>query len=116
MIWRSWSEDRWSRLQSACFLQLVAHPGDYVAHLHTIFVAISTGAIRKVPEGEKMEGKIHVYLFQKSTLGKVVTPYCKANSLSWSMSTLAVATPCCLPTIHEIYSQIKQKFTLEWKQ
>ena len=25
-----------------------------------------------------------------------MTPYCKANSLSWSMSTLAEATPCCL--------------------
>lgn len=78
------------------FLNLVAHPGDYVAHLHPIFVPIATGAVGEVPEGENMEGKTDVYLFQKSTLGKVVTPYCKANSLSWSMSTLAVATPCCL--------------------
>ena len=78
------------------FFELVSHPGDYVPHLHPIFVTIATGAVGEIPEGETMEGKTDVYLFQKSTLGKVVTPYCKANSLSWSMSTLAVATPCCL--------------------
>ena len=62
LIRRSWSEDRRSRFQPVRLLHLVAHPGDYVAHLHPILVPIAPWTIRKIPEGEKMEERQNLCL------------------------------------------------------